>query len=87
MLNPSIFTKKPPIRQDESKKRLHGPVVPKKLPQWDTKYFLASSVLHELYVTPDSEIHHKDVSKIYQSSSLFSCYPLDEFTQYNTNMK
>ncbi len=36
---------------------------------------------------PDSEIHHVDESGIYQSSSLFSCYPLDKFTQYNKKMK
>ncbi len=36
-LNP-LSAKKPPIKQDESKKLLHVPVVPKKPPQWNTKY-------------------------------------------------
>ncbi len=86
-LSPSTYNKKPPIKQDEPKKTSNGPVIPKKQPQWNTKYCLASSVLHELYMMPDSEIHHMDVNEIHQSSLLFSCYPLDKFTQYNKKMK
>ncbi len=48
LLNSSKSAKKTSIKQDESKKPLHGPVVQKKLPQWNTKYCLASSVCYEL---------------------------------------
>ncbi len=48
-LSPSIYTKKSPIKQDEPKKPLSGPVILKKQPQWNTKYCLATSVLHENY--------------------------------------
>ncbi len=87
LLNPSIYSKKTPIKQDESKKPLNDPVVPKKPPQWNTKYCIVSRVLHELEMMPDSEFHHMDMSKIHQSSSLFSCYPFDKFTQYITKVK
>ncbi len=63
------------------------PLIPKKLCQWNKKYFFASSVIHELHMMPDSEIHHRYMSKIHQSSSLFSFYPNDKLTKYNTNMK
>ncbi len=51
-------------------------------PQWNTQICLPSSVLHELYMMPDWEIHHIDMSKILQSS-----YLIGKFNRCNTKMK
>ncbi len=63
LLNPQISTKKSCRKQDSSKHNFHYPVIPKKLPQWKTTYCLTYSILHELYMMPNSKIHLIDTRK------------------------